>query len=89
MHYGYAAEVYKRLLVLQRKCDQYWPTDGMEIYGNMAVKLLSTVQRAHYTVNMFSLRNMKVKKVCMQLISVPLFSYAAGVVLFGFGTQMQ
>ncbi|PVD24787.1 hypothetical protein C0Q70_15273 [Pomacea canaliculata] len=46
----------------RRKCDQYWPTDGMEIYGNMAVKLLSTVQRAHYTVNMFSLRNMKVKK---------------------------
>ncbi|XP_025106378.1 tyrosine-protein phosphatase 99A-like isoform X2 [Pomacea canaliculata] len=43
----------------RRKCDQYWPTDGMEIYGNMAVKLLSTVQRAHYTVNMFSLRNMK------------------------------
>ena len=50
---------------LQRKCDQYWPNDGMEIYGSMSVKLLSTVQRAHYTVNIFSLRNMKVKKVCM------------------------
>ncbi|XP_076448313.1 putative receptor-type tyrosine-protein phosphatase mosPTP-1 isoform X2 [Babylonia areolata] len=46
----------------RRKCDQYWPSDGVEIYGNMSVKLLSTVQRAHYTVNIFSLRNLKVKK---------------------------
>nr|KAG5708441.1 hypothetical protein BaRGS_026168 [Batillaria attramentaria] len=46
----------------RRKCDQYWPNDGLELYGSMSVKLLSTVQRAHYTVNVFSLRNMKVKK---------------------------
>ncbi|KAL8568602.1 hypothetical protein ACOMHN_006263 [Nucella lapillus] len=46
----------------RRKCDQYWPGDGVEIYGNMSVKMLSTVQRAHYTVNIFSLRNLKVKK---------------------------
>lgn len=43
----------------RRKCDQYWPSDGLELYGNMSVKLLSTVQRAHYAVNVFSLRNMK------------------------------
>ncbi|XP_041347840.1 tyrosine-protein phosphatase 99A-like isoform X2 [Gigantopelta aegis] len=46
----------------RRKCDQYWPTDGLEIYGSMSVKLLNTVQRAHYTVRIFSVRNMKVKK---------------------------
>ncbi|XP_070193777.1 tyrosine-protein phosphatase 99A-like isoform X2 [Littorina saxatilis] len=43
----------------RRKCDQYWPSDGLEIYGNMSVKFLSTVRLAHYTVNIFSLRNMK------------------------------
>ncbi|GFO43956.1 receptor-type tyrosine-protein phosphatase delta-like [Plakobranchus ocellatus] len=43
----------------RRKCDQYWPNDGQEMYGNMQVKLITTVPRAHYTVRIFSLRNMK------------------------------
>ncbi|KAK3768343.1 hypothetical protein RRG08_031133 [Elysia crispata] len=43
----------------RRKCDQYWPSDGQEMYGNMQVKLITTVPRAHYTVRIFSLRNMK------------------------------
>ncbi|XP_048252753.1 tyrosine-protein phosphatase 99A-like isoform X3 [Haliotis rufescens] len=43
----------------RRKCDQYWPSDGLEIYGSMSVKLLNTIQRAHYTVRIFSVRNMK------------------------------
>ncbi|BFZ08813.1 hypothetical protein BsWGS_11851 [Bradybaena similaris] len=46
----------------RRKCDQYWPSDGAETYGNINVKLITTVPRAHYTVRVFSLRNMKVKK---------------------------
>uniref|UniRef100_A0A0B7ABU4 Uncharacterized protein n=1 Tax=Arion vulgaris TaxID=1028688 RepID=A0A0B7ABU4_9EUPU len=46
----------------RRKCDQYWPNDGAETYGHMSVKLITTVQRAHYTVRVFSVRNMKVKK---------------------------
>ncbi|XP_050411666.1 tyrosine-protein phosphatase 99A isoform X1 [Patella vulgata] len=46
----------------RRKCDQYWPNDGLELYGNMSVKILNTVPRAHYTIRIFSLRNMKVKK---------------------------
>ncbi|RUS74585.1 hypothetical protein EGW08_017666 [Elysia chlorotica] len=46
----------------RRKCDQYWPSDGQEMYGNLQVKLITTVPRAHYTVRIFSLRNMKVKK---------------------------
>ncbi|XP_012938236.1 tyrosine-protein phosphatase 99A [Aplysia californica] len=46
----------------RRKCDQYWPSDGVETYGSMQVKLITTVPRAHYTVRVFSLRNMKVKK---------------------------
>ncbi|XP_059152199.1 tyrosine-protein phosphatase 99A-like isoform X2 [Physella acuta] len=43
----------------RRKCDQYWPNDGSETYGNMQVKLITTVPRAHYTVRVFTLRNIK------------------------------
>ncbi|KAL8600114.1 hypothetical protein ACOMHN_009721 [Nucella lapillus] len=47
----------------RRKCDQYWPNDAAaETYGHMSVKLVSVVQRAHYTVRAFTLRNLKVKK---------------------------
>ena len=61
------------MFIFQRKCDQYWPTDGLEIYGSMSVKLLNTVQRSDYTVRIFSVRNMKVKKVCMMVPSQFLF----------------
>ncbi|XP_064605042.1 LOW QUALITY PROTEIN: tyrosine-protein phosphatase 99A-like [Liolophura sinensis] len=46
----------------RRKCDQYWPTEGVEMYGTMSVKLLNAYSRAHYTVRIFSLRNLRIKK---------------------------
>ena len=43
---------------VQRKCDQYWPSEGEQTYdGGLTVHLLSTNVTAHYTVRMFSVRS--------------------------------
>lgn len=50
------------------KCDMYWPNEGSEKYGNVVVKHLKTISRAHYTVRLFSLKSCKNKKVSVLTI---------------------
>ncbi|XP_068598471.1 receptor-type tyrosine-protein phosphatase gamma-like [Brachionichthys hirsutus] len=44
------------------KCDQYWPAEHSEDYGNLTVTLKRTKVRACFTVRHFTLRDAQVKK---------------------------
>lgn len=63
-------EIASFLSLLQRKCDQYWPADGSEEYGNFLVTQKSVQMLAYYTVRNFTLRNTKIKKVGQQRMDI-------------------
>ena len=63
------------MLFFQRKCDKYWPEEGLEQHGHIAVKHLNTFSRAHYTVRMFSLKDTKAKKVSPHFVLLSHYKY--------------
>lgn len=48
---------------LQKKCDQYWPTEGEENYEGFIVRLLNEYVTAFYTIRMLTIRNNKLMAV--------------------------
>lgn len=71
---------------VQRKCDQYWPSEGEQTYdGGLTVHLLSTNVTAHYTVRMFSVRSpvKTLKKVTQRLVAITMV-YQFGIVVISF-----
>ena len=57
------------VLALQRKCDQYWPSEGESVYGLMSVKLLSESVTAHYTLRKLMLKYSNTKLHSLRRVS--------------------
>jgi receptor-type tyrosine-protein phosphatase gamma len=48
-------------LLLQRKCDLYWPQDGTAKFGMIEVTMLRETTMATFTVRTFRIRHTRVK----------------------------
>lgn len=46
----------------RRKCDMYWPKDGVETYGVIQVRFIQEEVMATYTVRTFQIKHLKLKK---------------------------
>ncbi|XP_046869492.1 tyrosine-protein phosphatase 99A isoform X7 [Drosophila willistoni] len=46
----------------RRKCDMYWPKDGVETYGVIQVKLVEEEVMSTYTVRTLHIKHLKLKK---------------------------
>ncbi|XP_017100962.2 tyrosine-protein phosphatase 99A isoform X9 [Drosophila bipectinata] len=46
----------------RRKCDMYWPKDGVETYGVIQVKLIEEEVMSTYTVRTLQIKHLKLKK---------------------------
>uniref|UniRef100_A0A0N4ZBH1 protein-tyrosine-phosphatase n=1 Tax=Parastrongyloides trichosuri TaxID=131310 RepID=A0A0N4ZBH1_PARTI len=40
------------------KCDQYWPSRGSQVYGNIHVTILDTLELAHYIIRTFRIEHL-------------------------------
>ncbi|CAL4156072.1 unnamed protein product, partial [Meganyctiphanes norvegica] len=45
----------------RKKCDQYWPKEGTEIYGMIQVRVVHEEILATYTIRKFAIKHLKVK----------------------------
>ncbi|CAG7827307.1 unnamed protein product, partial [Allacma fusca] len=45
-----------------KKCDMYWPSEGVETYGVIQVKFVKEDVMATYTIRTFTIRHLKLKK---------------------------
>jgi len=51
------------IISIKIKCDQYWPDEGVEYYGNIQVTHLHTICLAFYTKRIFTIKIKNAKKV--------------------------
>ena len=51
----FSMQVANRGILVQVKCDQYWPTRGSESYGLVHVTFVDVVELATYTIRTFQL----------------------------------
>lgn len=66
----------------RRKCDMYWPKDGVETYGVIQVKLVEEEVMAMYTVRTLQIKHLKVTVVnelpgsmkVIQIYSISIYS---------------
>lgn len=66
----------------RRKCDMYWPKEGVETYGVIQVKLVEEEVTAMYTVRTLQIKHMKVRAyihlyIVMNVCKSFLFSFTA------------
>jgi hypothetical protein len=55
----------------QRKCDMYWPKEGVETYGVIQVKLVKEDIMATYTVRTLQIRHLRVSNhTCIKVITL-------------------
>lgn len=47
----------------RRKCDMYWPKEGVETYGVIQVKLVDEEVMAMYTVRTLQIKHLKVNSI--------------------------
>lgn len=62
LHFSETQNRFTNRFDLQRKCDMYWPKEGVETHGVIQVKLVNEDARATYTIRTFSIKHLKVLK---------------------------
>ena len=50
-------------ICLQRKCDMYWPKDGVSTFGLIEVTLVNEEILSSYTIRKFRIRHTRIKHV--------------------------